>query len=94
MPKYLVNGKTGSRHIPLINSLPYVKDYLNQEHPHQIIIMLPYFPLKEKALEGLSHLQIKTLVTRRLSGGGIVRATTVTDASNDVNNNDNDENMH
>ncbi|MFZ0405720.1 MAG: hypothetical protein WAL79_07835, partial [Nitrososphaeraceae archaeon] len=28
----LVNGKTGSRHIPLINSIPYVKDYLD-EHP-------------------------------------------------------------
>jgi integrase len=30
----LVNGKTGSRHIPLINSIPYVKDWLD-EHPHQ-----------------------------------------------------------
>jgi integrase len=30
----LVNGKTGSRHIPLINSLPYIKDYLDHEHPH------------------------------------------------------------
>jgi integrase/recombinase XerD len=29
----LVNGKTGSRHIPLINSLPYIKDYLDHEHP-------------------------------------------------------------
>src|SRR5919198_1881722 len=29
----LVNGKTGSRHIPLINSIPYVKDYLDHEHP-------------------------------------------------------------
>lgn len=29
----LVNGKTGSRHIPLINSLPYVKEYLMSEHP-------------------------------------------------------------
>ena len=29
----LVNGKTGSRHIPLINSLPYVKEYLMGEHP-------------------------------------------------------------
>jgi integrase len=28
-----VNGKTGSRHIPLINSIPYVKDYLDHEHP-------------------------------------------------------------
>jgi integrase len=30
----LVNGKTGSRYIPLINSLPYIKDYLDHEHPH------------------------------------------------------------
>jgi integrase len=30
----LVNGKTGSRHIPLINSIPYVKDYLDHEHPY------------------------------------------------------------
>ncbi len=29
----LVNGKTGSRHIPLIDSIPYVKDYLDYEHP-------------------------------------------------------------
>jgi predicted nucleic acid-binding Zn ribbon protein len=29
----LVNGKTGSRHIPLINSLPYIKDYIDHEHP-------------------------------------------------------------
>jgi integrase len=30
----LVNGKTGSRHIPLINCIPYVKDYLDHEHPY------------------------------------------------------------
>jgi hypothetical protein len=29
----LVNGKTRSRSIPLIDSIPYVKDYLNHEHP-------------------------------------------------------------
>jgi integrase len=29
----LVNGKTGSRHIPLIDSIPYIKDYLDHEHP-------------------------------------------------------------
>jgi integrase/recombinase XerD len=28
----LVNGKTGTRHIPLINSIPYLKDYL-EVHP-------------------------------------------------------------
>jgi integrase len=29
----LVNGKTGSRHIPLIDSIPYIKDFLDHEHP-------------------------------------------------------------
>ncbi|MDQ6863796.1 MAG: zinc ribbon domain-containing protein [Thermoproteota archaeon] len=29
----LLNGKTGSRHIPLFNSIPYIKDYLDHEHP-------------------------------------------------------------
>ena len=28
----LVNGKTGSRHIPLIQSIPYIKDWLSN-HP-------------------------------------------------------------
>lgn len=30
----LVNGKTGQRHIPLINSIPYLKDWLD-EHPQR-----------------------------------------------------------
>ncbi|HEY9386012.1 MAG TPA: zinc ribbon domain-containing protein [Nitrososphaeraceae archaeon] len=30
----LVNGKTGMRHIPLINSIPYLKDWLD-EHPQR-----------------------------------------------------------
>jgi integrase len=29
----VVNGKTGTRSIPLINSIPYLKDYLDHEHP-------------------------------------------------------------
>ena len=29
----LVNGKTGPRPIPLINSIPYLKDYFDHEHP-------------------------------------------------------------
>ena len=29
----VVNGKTGSRPIPLINSIPYLKNYLDHEHP-------------------------------------------------------------
>jgi hypothetical protein len=30
----LVNGKTGSRALPLINSIPYVKDWLD-DHPQK-----------------------------------------------------------
>jgi integrase len=30
----LVNGKTGSRHMPMINSIPYLKDWLD-DHPHR-----------------------------------------------------------
>jgi integrase len=29
----VVNGKTGTRPIPLINSIPYLKDYIDHEHP-------------------------------------------------------------
>jgi integrase/recombinase XerD len=29
----VVSGKTGTRPIPLINSIPYLKDYLSNEHP-------------------------------------------------------------
>jgi integrase len=29
----VVNGKTGTRTLPLIDSIPYLKDYLNHEHP-------------------------------------------------------------
>jgi integrase len=29
----LVNGKTGTRHIPLINSIPYIKDWITNHHP-------------------------------------------------------------
>ena len=32
MQKYLVNGKTGPRIIPLFNSIPYIKDWIN-DHP-------------------------------------------------------------
>jgi hypothetical protein len=33
----LLNGKTGSdRHVPLFNSIPYIKDYLDHEHNLQI----------------------------------------------------------
>jgi hypothetical protein len=28
-----VNGKTGTRHIPLIDSIPYIKDWITNHHP-------------------------------------------------------------
>jgi hypothetical protein len=30
----LVNGKTGTRPIPLIDSIPYIKEWLSNHHPH------------------------------------------------------------
>jgi integrase len=46
----LVNGKTGSRHIPLIDSLPYIKDYLDQEHPQPNNFNAPLFAGERKSL--------------------------------------------
>lgn len=39
----VVNGKTGTRPIPLINSIPVLKDYLNHEHLSHQILMLRLF---------------------------------------------------
>ena len=30
----LVNGKTGTRPIPLIDSIPYIKEWITNHHPH------------------------------------------------------------
>ena len=38
----LVNGKTGSRHIPLIQSIPYVKEWLSN-HPSRNNLNSPLF---------------------------------------------------
>jgi hypothetical protein len=38
----LVNGKTGSRHIPLIQSIPYIKDWLSN-HPSRNNLNSPLF---------------------------------------------------
>lgn len=46
----LLTGKTGSRHIPLIDSLPYIKDYLDHEHPQSTNFNAPLFAGKGKSL--------------------------------------------
>ncbi|MGH9976225.1 MAG: hypothetical protein ACRD8Z_10385, partial [Nitrososphaeraceae archaeon] len=46
----LVNGKTGSRHIPLIDSIPYIKDYLDHEHPQPQNLNAPFFAGERKSL--------------------------------------------
>jgi integrase/recombinase XerD len=38
-----VNGKTGTRHIPLIQSIPYIKDWLS-DHPSRNNPNTPLFP--------------------------------------------------
>ena len=47
----LVNGKRGSRHIPLIHSIPYVKEWLDA-HP---IKNNPRAPFICAVSKGLSH---------------------------------------
>jgi integrase/recombinase XerD len=59
----LVNGKTGSRHIPLIQSIPYLKDWL-QNHPSRnhpkspLFVSLDYHSMgrKQITLNGLYRL--------------------------------------
>ena len=46
----LLTGKTGSRHIPLIDSLPYIKDYLDHEHPQSTNANAPLFTGTKKSL--------------------------------------------
>jgi hypothetical protein len=46
----LVNGKTGSRPLPLINSIPYLKDYLDHEHPQPGNQNAPLFCATGKSL--------------------------------------------
>jgi integrase len=46
----LLTGKTGSRHIPLIDSLPYIKDYLDHEHPQPTNFNAPLFAGTRKSL--------------------------------------------
>jgi integrase/recombinase XerD len=55
----LVNGKTGVRPIPLIDSIPYLKDYLDHEHPQPGNRNAPLICGTRKALgRHLSPLQI------------------------------------
>jgi hypothetical protein len=64
----LVNGKTGSRPLVLIDSIPYLKDYLDHEHP-QPGNQNAYFSLDiKRALEELleyRHLKPYTEGTRK-----------------------------
>jgi integrase/recombinase XerD len=57
----LVNGKTGTRPIPLIQSIPYVKDWLSN-HPSKnnqnspLIIWLGRSLGRQLTIDGLGHL--------------------------------------
>jgi integrase len=46
----VVNGKTGTRPIPIINSIPYLKDYLEHEHPQPCNPSAPLISGEGKAL--------------------------------------------
>ena len=60
----LVNGKTGQRHIPLINSIPYLKDWLD-EHPQSgnlnAILICGFFKSlgRQLRIESINHTYAK-----------------------------------
>jgi integrase/recombinase XerD len=55
----VVNGKTGTRPIPIINSVPYLKDYLDHSHPQPRNPSAPLICGEGKSLG--RHLNIITL---------------------------------
>jgi integrase len=56
----LVNGKTGSRHIPLIQSIPYLKDWL-QNHPSRNNPKSPLFVSMSKSSMGRKQITLNAL---------------------------------
>jgi integrase/recombinase XerD len=58
----LVNGKTGARHIPLINSIPYLKDWLD-DHPAKNSPN-SYLMMSAKTLKNLSIITLNMLYHR------------------------------
>ena len=56
----LVNGKTGSRHIPLIQSIPYIKDWLS-DHPSRNNPNSPIFVSLSNQSNGRKRLTINGL---------------------------------
>ena len=57
----VVNGKTGTRPIPLIDSIPYLKDYIDHEHPQSTN---PNSPLICGSGRGLGrHIRAKRIYT-------------------------------
>jgi integrase/recombinase XerD len=56
----LVNGKTGSRHIPLIQSIPYIKDWLS-DHPSRNNPNSPIFVSLSNHSNGRKRLTINGL---------------------------------
>ena len=52
----VVNGKSGTRQIPLISSIPYVKDWLMNTHKWEIQMHLLFVALARAREGGLNHL--------------------------------------
>lgn len=61
----LVNGKTGSRSIPLIDSIPYIKDYLDHEHPQSTSPNTIFLCGNRKSLGRILNVSHLDLVYRR-----------------------------
>lgn len=56
----LVNGKTGSRSLLLTDSIPYLKDYLNTEHPMPNYTELPNMCSRKRIGKTFNWIRIRS----------------------------------
>ena len=88
----LVNGKTGSRHIPLIQSIPYIKDWLS-DHPSRNNPNSPIFVSLNNHSNGRKRLTINGLykIYNDYKQVFFPKLLSVTDPSTTISNEDKDK---
>jgi integrase/recombinase XerD len=88
----LVNGKTGSRHIPLIQSIPYIKDWLSA-HPSRNNPNSPIFVSLNNQSNGRKRLTINGLykIYDDYKNVFFPKLLSVTDPSTAISNEDKDK---
>ena len=88
----LVNGKTGSRHIPLIQSIPYIKDWFS-DHPSRNNPNSPIFVSLNNHSNGRKRLTINGLykIYSEYKRVFFPKLLAITDPSTTISNEDKDK---